>query len=61
MVIAASLALGIAVSLGGVFAYSMASVASLSDSKLHAARVQSMTVQPRELPAVQPNTIKVEV
>ncbi|MEM9536917.1 MAG: hypothetical protein AAGA40_14755 [Cyanobacteria bacterium P01_E01_bin.45] len=38
MVIVAGFALGVAVSLGGVFAYSMAAVASMSDADMKAIR-----------------------
>lgn len=45
MVVVAGFALGVAVSLGGVFAYSMAAIASMSDDDMKALHTAQISAQ----------------
>ena len=60
MVIVAGFALGVAVSLGGVFAYSMAAVASRADRELRTIPIQRPTRYPLGIRSEQASVFQAE-
>ena len=60
MVIVAGFALGVAVSVGGLFAYSMAAMASTADEKLRTTRTQHVPGYPLELGSHQVTVFQAE-
>ena len=60
MVIVAAFVLGVAVSLAGVFAYSMAAVAATADRELRTIPMQPPTRYPLEIRSQRPKLLQAE-